>query len=177
MIELLRERRSIRKFQEKPISPKIIEILKEAILRSPSSRNIQPWEFLFITQQNTLKMLSLSKKHGASFLANAPLGVLICADQTKSDVWIEDCSIAAIILQFVGQRCGLGSCWIQIRNRMYNNTVFSEDYIKESLNLSLNIKIEAIIALGYSAEIKKPIPLEELKKEKIVALGEEGILE
>ena len=48
MIELLRNRRSIRKYTDRDIEPEKVEILKEAILRSPSSRNFDPWEFVFV---------------------------------------------------------------------------------------------------------------------------------
>ena len=56
-------------------------------------------------------------------LETAPLAVVICADETLNDAWIEDCSIASILLQLTAQSIGLGSCWIQIRNRMYSEKI------------------------------------------------------
>ncbi|MHC4542169.1 MAG: nitroreductase family protein, partial [Planctomycetota bacterium] len=127
MIELLRARRSIRKYTDRRIEPEKVEILKEAVLRSPSSRNIDPWEFVFVDEPNVLKKLSQSKPHGAKFLEHAALSIVICADGGKSDVWVEDCSIASILVQMAAQSIGLGSCWIQIRNRMFDDKVTSED--------------------------------------------------
>lgn len=101
MIELLRNRRSIRKYTDKDIEPEKIEILKEAVLRSPSSRNFDPWEFIFVDDRGLLKQLALCKPHGAKFLEGAALGIVICADEQKSDVWIEDCSIASIFVQMI----------------------------------------------------------------------------
>lgn len=167
MIELLRNRRSIRKYTGKSIEPEKIEILKEAVLRSPSSRNFDPWEFIFVVDRELLKQLALCKPHGAKFLEHAALGIVICADEQKSDVWIEDCSIASILLQMVAQSIGLGSCWIQIRKRAYDETTTSEDYIKGLLNLPGNMKVESIISLGYPAEKREPVPKEQLKYEKI----------
>ena len=167
MIELLRKRRSIRKYTDKPIEPEKIDILKEALLRSPSSRNIDPWEFIFVYDRSLLKKLSQSKSHGASFLEHAALGIVVCADGRESDTWIEDCSIASILVQLVAQSIGLGSCWIQIRNRSYNKNIASEDYIKSLLNLPESMKVESIIAIGYSDERREPLPKEELKYEKI----------
>jgi nitroreductase len=167
MIELLRNRRSIRKYTDKIIEPEKIEILKEALLRSPSSRSFDPWEFIFVDDRELLKQLALSKPHGASFLDGAALGIVICADEQKSDVWVEDCSIASILVQMVAQSIDLGSCWIQIRNRNYDDQLTSEDYIRKLLNVPSGLKVESIIALGYSAEKKEPVLRESLKYEKV----------
>ena len=167
MIELLRKRRSIRKYKDKAIEPEKIDILKEAVLRSPSSRNIDPWEFIFVDDRKLLKQLSLSKPHGASFLEHTALGIIISADGEKSDTWIEDCSIASILVQITAQSIDLGSCWIQIRNRSYDKNTTSEDYIKGLLNLPNHMKIESIIAIGYPDEKREPLPKEELKYERI----------
>jgi len=167
MTELLRARRSIRKYTDKSIEPEKIEILKEAALRSPSSRNIDPWEFVFVTDRELLGQLARSKPHGAKFLEQAALGIVVCADGSKSDVWVEDCSIASILLQMVAQSIGLGSCWIQMRKRMFDDKVTSEDYIKGLLSIPDNVKVESIIAIGYPAEKREPLGQDALKYEKI----------
>jgi nitroreductase len=167
MIELLRNRRSIRKYTDKSIEPEKIELLKEAVLRSPSSRNFDPWEFIFVNDRGLLKQLARCKPHGAKFLEHAALGIVVCADGQKSDVWIEDCSIASILVQMTAQSLGLGSCWIQIRKRAYDETMTSEEYIKDLLNLPELMKVESIISIGYPAEKREPVLKEELKYEKI----------
>ena len=167
MIKLLRARRSIRKYTDRPIEPEKIEILKEAVLRSPSSRNFDPWEFIFVDDRELLKQLALSKQHGSSFLKHAALGIVVCADGEKSDVWIEDCSIASILVQMVAQSIDLGSCWIQIRKRMYNDQVISEGYIRNLLGIPDHVRIESVVAIGYPAEIREPLPREQLKDDKI----------
>lgn len=167
MIELLRNRRSIRKYTNQAIEPDKIRILKETVLRSPSSRNFDPWEFIFVDDRELLKQLALCKQHGAKFLEGAALGIVICADGQKSDVWIEDCSIASILVQMVAQSIGLGSCWIQIRNRAFDENTTSEDYIKDLLNMPGHMKVESIVAIGYPAEKREPVPQEDLKYEKV----------
>ncbi|MGA1845679.1 nitroreductase family protein [Deferribacter abyssi] len=167
MIELLRKRRSIRQFQDKPIEAEKIEILKEAILRSPSSRNLTPWEFIFVDDKNILKQLSTAKAHGSSFIKSASLAVVIIADTNKSDVCIEDCSIAAITLQYTAESLGLGSCWAQIRLREHNNEISAEDYVKNVLNIPRNYMIECIIGIGYPAEKKEGHPKNSLQYNKI----------
>ncbi len=167
MIELLRMRRSIRVYEDRKIEPEKIEILKEASLRSPSSRSINPWEFIFVDDRELLKKLSRAKEHGSEFLEDAALGVVICGDEKRSDVWIEDCSIASILVQMVAQSIGLGSCWIQIRNRRHNRDTTSEEYVQKIFNLPKNLKIESIISIGYPAEKKPAILKEELLFNKI----------
>lgn len=168
MLDILRRRRSIRKYKDKKIEPDLMDQLKEAALRSPSSRGIGPWRFLFITDNARLDELSRAKEHGSSFLKGAALGVVVCADEALSDVWIEDCSIASIIMQLTGESIGLGSCWIQIRNRMHRDAMASEDFVRMVLNLSDNMRVESIIAFGYPDEVLPPVPKESLDYAKIL---------
>lgn len=167
MLDLLRIRRSIRTFSPENIPTETINLLLEAVLRSPSSRGINPWEFILVDEPEVLHRLSQAKQHGAEFLKNAPLALVICADSTTSDVWVEDCSIAAIILQLTALSLGLGSCWAQIRNRMHSKQSTSEAYVQELLGLPEVIKVECIIGLGYPAEKKKPVPARNLQQAKV----------
>jgi nitroreductase len=167
MIDLLRSRRSIRKFESSPIEPDKIALLKEALLRSPSSRGRNPWEFIFIQDPQTLKQLAHAKEHGGEFLDEAPLGVVILGDETVTDVWIEDCSIAAIILQLTAHDLGLGSCWVQIRNRNNVSGEPAELVIHRLLNIPQQKKVLAIVGIGKPAETKRGIPGTLLKKNAI----------
>jgi nitroreductase len=167
MMKLLRKRRSIRKYKNMPVKGKTRETLEEALLRSPSSRDIRPWHFIFIDDTKLLKKLSSCKKHGSQFLARAPLGIVICGNEQESDVWIEDCSIASILVQMAGLELGLGSCWIQIRNRRTALGTSSEQHIRTLLGVPDTLRIETIIALGYPAEKKRPVLSKRLLYNKI----------
>ncbi len=170
MIELLRNRRSIRKYTGQVIEPEKIEILKESVLRSPTSKNNKPCKFIFISEKELLHKLSGAKPHGAAFLKDAPLGVVVCANETQSDVWVEDSSIASILLQMTAQSLGLGSCWVQIRKRQYNEHTSAEDYIKGLLGLPNDLRVESIIAVGYPSVTREPVPYKELDLNKISTL-------
>jgi nitroreductase len=167
MIEILRKRRSIRKYQPTAIDSRAIEVMKEALLRSPSSRGTNPWTFIFVDQKELLLRLSQAKEQGAQFVKDAALAVVVCADETKSDVWIEDCAIAAIVAQLAAQSLGLGSCWSHIRNRAHSNEESAEKYVQELLHLPGNLKVLSIIAIGVPAETKTPIAKEQLDYTKI----------
>lgn len=166
MIELLRTRRSIRNFISEKIAPEAIDTLIEAALRAPSSRGINPWEFILIDDPGLLRKLSHAKQHGSEFLRNAPLGIVVCADSTKSDVWIEDCSIAAIIIQLTVASMGLGSCWAQIRNRQHDNNTSAETYVRGLLGLPEQIKVVTILGIGHPAEKKEPVSADNLQHVK-----------
>lgn len=167
MIELLRKRRSIRSFTPQKISPQTIEVLIEAALRSPSSRGINPWEFILVDDPEILSQLAKAKQHGSQFLGKAPLAIVVCADSTKSDVWIEDCSIAAIIIQMTALSLGLGSCWAQIRSRQHDYEKSAEGYVQELLGLPEHMKVECILGIGHPAESKNPISADKLQHDKI----------
>ena len=99
MIEILRNRRSVRNFLNKDIEKEKLDILLEAALRAPTSRNLNPTNFILVKDREILKKLSTAKSHGAGFLANANIAIAVIGDTQKSDTCIEDCSIASIIIQ------------------------------------------------------------------------------
>jgi nitroreductase len=169
MLELLRKRRSIRIFTKERISPAHIDALKEAVLRSPSSRGIQPWKFFFVQDAGLIGRLSRSKEHGSTFLKGARLAVVVCGDETMSDVWIEDCSIAAAIVHLAALSLGLGGCWIQIRNRMHSAERTSEDYVREILGIAHPIRVLAIVAVGLPDRAPAGHPFESLDQTKVIA--------
>ncbi len=169
MLELLRKRRSIRKFTKDRIAQAAIDDLKEAVLRSPSSRGIRPWKFFFVQDAEVITKLARCKEHGSTFLKDASLAVVVCGDETLSDVWIEDCSIAAVIVHLAAESLGLGSCWVQVRNRQHSAGTTSEDYVRTILGVGSPLRVLAIIAIGIPAEVKAGIPSEKLDHGKIIA--------
>jgi nitroreductase len=151
LLSLLQSRRSIRKFEKRPLEPEKIEILTEALLRAPSSRGLNPWEFVVVDDPALLRQLGQAKA-GAALIADAPLAVVVAADPQRCDVWIEDCAIAAILLQMTAHSLGLGSCWVQIRLRRHRDGRPAEDYVKELLHVPGDRCILAVVAIGYPAE-------------------------
>jgi len=166
-LPLIQNRRSIRKYQNTGVEEEKIDLLVEAALRAPSSMGKNSWEFVVINEPAMLEKLSKAKPHGATFLKNAALGIVVAADSQKTDVWIEDASIASIFIHVAAASLGLGSCWIQIRERKHDDTQSAEAYIADVLNLPSHIKVESIIAIGYPDESKSPHPKEGLPYDKV----------
>lgn len=166
-MKLLKNRRSVRKFQDKSVEKEKIEILIEAALRSPSSRSLNPWEFIVVTDRQKLQELSLSKPHGASFLKDAPIGIVVIADPEKCDVWVEDTSIASLLIQLAAESIGLKSCWIQIRKRFYKDNETAGARVSKLLDIPENYSVESIIAVGYPDEIKEGHKTDDLLYDKV----------
>jgi nitroreductase len=158
LLSLLRKRRSIRRYAHKPIEAIKVEMLVESAVRAPTSRGRNPWEFIVVTDPRLLTMLAAAKEHGSAFLADAPLAIVVAADTTRSDVWIEDCSIAAIVIQLTAENIGLGSCWVQIRQRAHDAVSSSEEYLNPLLGLPATHAVECILGIGYPAEEKAGHP-------------------
>lgn len=167
MLDILRKRRSIRHYTSQAIGPEILAQLKEAVLRSPSSRGLDPWEFIFVSDKGLLESLSTAKPHGAHFLRDAALGVVVLGNEDKADTWIEDCSIASIILQLACESLGLGSCWVQIRLRAFDQQRSAEDRVREILGIAPHLRVESIISIGYPAKSVTGHPRETLKDHTI----------
>jgi nitroreductase len=164
---LMHKRRSIRKYEDRAIEPEKIDSMMEAVLRSPSGKSIYPLEFILIDDKTMLEQLSASKPAGAAFLKQAALGVVVCANQEKSDTCIEDASIASVVLQLAAESLGLGSCWIQIRNRAHADGRSSQQCVAELLGIPSTHMVQTIIAIGYPAETKAPHKQESLKFQSV----------
>lgn len=167
MLELLRKRRSVRAYTQAPVDRQTIDLLVEALLRAPSSRGNNPCQFIVVDDRELLTQLATAKEHGSAFLKGAALGIVICADSTKSDVWVEDCSIAAILAQMAAVELGLGSCWIQIRKRRHDTETTAEGFVQHLLGLPEQVKVECIISIGHPDQIRAPLSFEKLEYAKV----------
>ncbi len=152
MFNLLRQRRSVRKFKSCAVEGDKVDLLIEALLRAPTSRNLQPCEFIVVDDPKELSQLSSAKPHGAAFFQSAPLAIVVAADPTKSDVWIEDCSIAAMIAQLASEELGLKSCWAQLRLRSHNEKMSSSEYVRQLIGLPEGMEVPIVIGVGYAEE-------------------------
>lgn len=152
--KIIYTRRSIRKFLDQPVEAKIIENLLKAALLAPSGKAIYPCEFIVVDDILTLEALSNAKTTGATFIKNAPLAIVVVADTSKNDIWIEDASIAATYIMIAAENQNLGCCWVQFRNRRDANGQSSTDNLRQTLNLKPIHEVVAVLAVGYKNEIK-----------------------
>jgi nitroreductase len=165
--ELAEKRRSVRAYADRPVEPAKMDAIIEAALRSPSGKAARPWTFVVVTDKALLEKLSVAKPAGAAFVKDAPVAVVVCGDSSASGLWIEDCSIAAVTMQYAALELGLGSRWAQMRGNNFKEGTTSTQYIAGLLGLPENLTVLCIIAIGYPGEKSVPYKKEELHFNKV----------
>ena len=164
---LLIRRRSIRKFRKELLLPDEIRKIMEAALLSPTSKNKHSWEFIAVEEKEILSQLSVCKPGSASFVADAALAVAVLGNPLISDAWVEDASIAAINMQLQAEELGIGSCWVQVRNRNYSDTITAGEYINELLDIPMPLEVLCVIAFGKKEKERTPADPDNLLWEKV----------
>ena len=165
--ELAEKRRSVIVYAKRPVEAKKIDAIIEAALRSPSGRAARPWTFVVVTDKALLEKLSVAKPQGAAFVKDAPVAVVVCGDPSASGLWIEDCSIAAVAMQYAALAQGLGSRWAQMRGNSFDEGTTSTQYIAKLLGLPENLTVLCIIAIGYPGQEMVPYKKDELRFDKV----------
>lgn len=147
-------RRSIRKYKSTPIEKDKLDIIIENTLFSPTSKNRRPWEFIVVQNKEKIEAISKVRDIGSAFLKDAPCVILVLGDQSSSEIWIEDTSIAAFAIQLAAHELGLGTCWVQIRLREHNGQLSASDYLKEKFGVPDHLEVACAIGIGYPDEEK-----------------------
>lgn len=152
--KLYYKRRSCRSFKDEKVSNEKIQSILEAALLAPAGRNRKPCHFLLVEDKETLAKLSVAKLHGSQLLEGASHAIVVMGDKSITDTWVEDAAIATTFIQLMAEELGLGSCWVQIRNRYYDKeeTILSNDYLKNLFEISDNLEVLSVVALGYKKE-------------------------
>ena len=165
--ELIRSRRSMRKFTEEELTQDEVVALLKAGLMSPTSKRSNSWQFIAVDDKLLLEKLSRCKPSGAAFVKDAALAIVVTADPMASDVWIEDASIASLMIQLEAEDLGLGSCWVQVRERSTAEGVPADEVVRELLDIPLQMQVLSIIAVGHKAVERKPFDEDNLQWEKV----------
>lgn len=155
-IDLVKTRRSVRKFTDEKITAEEQRQLMRAALMAPSSKGLHSYEFMVVEDSQIIQQLATVKDRGAEFLTSAPMAVIVMADPTISDVWVEDASVAATHLLLQAEDIGLGACWIQIRERANANGVDAESNVRHILNMDDSKRVLCIVAVGHKGMERKP---------------------
>ena len=141
VFEAIYSRRSVRKFENKPVSEEDIKELLGAAMMAPSAGNQQPWQFIIVDDEE--KMTAITKINEYAPMADkAPIGILVCGDKSLekyAGYWVQDCSAAIQNLLLATQAKGLGAVWTGIYPM--------EDRV-EGFQKLFNLP-EQVIPLGY----------------------------
>ena len=165
--QLLLIRHSIRRYKNQPVDGDDVRTILEAALLAPSSKSARPWQFIVIEDKEMLARLADCKQFGSKPVASAAFAVVVAVDTTISDVYVEDASVAATLMHLQAADLGLGSCWIQIRNRFAADGESSETVVRDLLGIPEQFSIECIVTFGHIDEERKPVDPEKLLWEKV----------
>jgi nitroreductase len=141
-LEAIQKRKSVRSYEDTPVSKETLVKLLEAARVAPSAKNAQPWHFIVVTDKK--KREELSKGIFAKWLHNAPVVIAACGDAKASSKWYAiDTSLALenIVLAATGE--GLGTCVVGS---------FDEDDVKKLLGIPESLRVVALLAVGYASE-------------------------
>ena len=139
-LENLKIRRSIREYSDKEISKDILEEIVDAGRFSATARNVQPWEFIVITQGTTLSKLGELAENGR-FLAKAKACIAVFCADTK--YYLEDGCSATCNILLAATALGVGSCWVAGDKKPYCALV------AKLLSVPDKYKLVSLVALGY----------------------------
>ena len=149
-IDIARSRHSCRLFTDEPLSDGEMRLLLEAGDLAPSSRGRRPVRLVPVDDIGTIRKLASCRPSSTKALETATFAVIVAADPTVADTWIEDFSIATIMMQLEAEDLKLGSCWIQIRMRD-NAGIPAEDIVRDIMGLDPGFSVLSIVAFGRRA--------------------------
>ena len=158
IISEIKNRYSVRKYEDKPIEEEKLNAILEAARLAPSARNYQNWHFVVIKDKDRRKRLAEICKN-QKFVAQAPVTIAICMSNLDyvmsggTSAYIVDGAIAGEHIALQAVNLGLGTCWIG---------AFYHDQLETFLNLPKDFKVISMLTLGYPADSKKERKLKKL---------------
>ena len=153
MMETFLNRRSVRSYTGEAVPMEKLNTIIMAGLSSASSRAIRPWDLIVVRDKDKLIEMSGCRLKGYSrMLAGADAAIVVVGDEERSDVWIEDCSVVMANMHLMASALGVGSCWIQGRDREAVDGETTEDFLRRILQFPSESRLLAILSLGMPDE-------------------------
>ena len=166
--EALSTRRSIRRYQERPIEEEKLLAVLDAVRVSPSWANQQCWSIIVVRDADAKRGISelsflesffspkgYKTNPAMKALEQAPVVIVLCADPTQSgtvrgqDYYLADCGIAAQSMMLAARAQGLGTVFVGI---------YQEEPLRDLLGIPESIRVVGLFPIGYPAEEKKQGP-------------------
>ena len=142
-IEVLKTRRSVRAYIDAPVPREIIADVIDCGRLAATAVNIQPWEFVVVTNRELLRSIAQTTDHG-KFIADAPVCVVVLCEDTK--YYLEDGSAATENILLAARAHGLGSCWVAGDKKPYASDIC------RLVGAPPGYKLVSLIPMGYPAE-------------------------
>ena len=146
-LSAIMDRRSIRRFQDRPVEREKIESILRAAMQAPTGKNSQCWEFLVVEdEKDRLAVSQMSPFAQCAKNAKALIVTMVNSDRADPTVpvWVQDLAAASMTMLTQAELEGLGATWLG----MYP---FQErlDAARDYFRLPENLTVFSVIALGY----------------------------
>jgi nitroreductase len=151
VMEAIKNRRSVRTYQNKPVEKEKLALVLEAARLAPSANNRQEWRFVVVSDQETRKKLAKAAAD-QTFVGEAPIVMAACADTNNhimkcgQPCYPIDVAIAVDHITLAAWEQGLGTCWIG---------AFDENMVRQILGIPAAIRVVELLTLGYPADSPK----------------------
>lgn len=152
ILEIIKGRRSIRKYKKEAPPEDLIKKCIEAALYAPSARNSQPWYFIVVKDREKIKELAKAQPF-TKFLEGAPYVIVALADEKKSNHWLEDMGCCLMNLLLEAHSLGLGACWGAI---YHPESKERENHVRKVIDIPEHLRVVACIGIGYPDETPHP---------------------
>ena len=156
-LEVIEKRHSVRKYSDRLVEKELLDAIVKVAQTAPSSRNSKSSVFMIIEDRDTLDALSQMRDYGASPLKSAQAAIIVMGDESKTDLWVDNCAISATFIQLAVTAMDLVSCWIHINGRLCLKDEpdgrKSDDYVRELLGIREGLRPYCAVAIGYPEEV------------------------
>jgi nitroreductase len=148
-LEAIWTRRSIRKYQAKPVPEELIRKILAAGMMAPIARDARPWQFIVIDDPKLLAEIPKSCPN-APMAARAPAAILVCGDlglEKSEGYWVIDCAAATENMLLAAHALGLGAVWCGVHPREPRVAG-----LRRLLGVPEGVNPHSLVVLGYPAE-------------------------
>lgn len=143
VLDFICRRRSVRRFQKKPVPDEILEVLMKSAMAAPSGNNAQPWEFVIVREPKVKE--DLSRVHSWLYMAAGAPAAIVVLGNKGSEWWQDDCAAATENLLLAAANLGLGAVWCGIKED-------HEKAVRKILGVADHMGVLCIVPIGYPAE-------------------------
>ncbi len=152
-LEVIEKRHSVRKYSDQPVEREVLEAIVKVAQTAPSSRNSKSSAFMIVEDKDTLEALAQMRDYGSGLIAGAPAAIVVLGDDSKTDLWVDNCAISATFVQLAVTAMDLASCWVHCNGRPrlkdQPEGALAPDYVSELLGLKDGLRPYCVIAIGY----------------------------
>ncbi len=152
-LQVIENRHSVRKYSDRPVEREVLDAIVKVAQTAPSSRNSKSSAFMIVEDKDTLEALASMRDYGSGLIVGAAAAIIVLGDETKTDLWVDNCAISATFIQLAVTAMDLASCWVHINGRARLKDApegaRADDYVSELLGIKPGLHPYCAIAIGY----------------------------